>query len=418
VDAAIAVVFLTCVANLLLGLFILLRNPNSRVGQSFFLMTVLISAWALSNYLTDNASILPRNILFNRLAYLFAFLALISSAYFTYYFLGRKGEYSSLIKFSIYFWIIGMGLLSVTDLVAGTVSESNGQLIFKTGPLILIYLVEILVAFAVIVRNLYIVIKQGSPSQRNQARIIIALFSGCVSLAVVTNLIIPVLTNNYSAAKYGPPLLTLFMTVTITYAIVAKRLFDIRLVAARSVGYVLLLGVLGAAYFISTFTLGGFLFSENASIVSRELYYTCLSLLLAFLFQPIRRSFQRITDSIFYKDYYDPQSLLNSLGAILAREIEMQRLTDGVLKELVQQMKIDKASIVVLDNDEIFFEANSAQVGHKYMSKVSLQQIEQGLIIRDLLDGQKDTPKLYKEYDIQVSIGLKSNNELYANSEF
>jgi bacteriorhodopsin len=55
VDTAVLVVVLTCIANLFLGLFVLLRNPKARLGQSFFAMALLISAWAVSNYFTENA---------------------------------------------------------------------------------------------------------------------------------------------------------------------------------------------------------------------------------------------------------------------------------------------------------------------------------------------------------------------------
>jgi signal transduction histidine kinase len=411
VDTAASVVVLTCLANLFLGLFVLLRNPKARLGQSFFAMAALISGWAIANYFTDNATQLTLNILFNRLAYLFAFLALVMSALFSHYFLGRKKEYSATIKTGVLIGIVVIGALSTTHYVAGTVTQVGVTLHFTSGSLILFFLAELLIVLGVIVRNLYLAIRYGTATQKNQGHIIIASFTGCIVLAIITNLIIPFLSgNNFQAAKYGPPLLTLFLTTSITYAIVTRKLFDIRLVVARSVAYSLLIFALGASYSVGAFTVGGIFFKNNTSSLAQQIYYITLALALAFTFQPLRKFFQKTTDSIFYRDHYDPDSLLNNLASIMAREIELQRLTDDVLKELTNQMRLSKASIVVTDNDKIFFEANAGTEHTKYMNEDALKTLDRSLVVRDALD-PKIAPEVYKEHDIDVSVGLSSNNE-------
>jgi hypothetical protein len=231
------------------------------------------------------------------------------------------------------------------------------------------------------------------------------------SMAIIaTNVILPNLIETPPAVTRIGIYSTLFLTGFMAYAIIKHHLFDIRLVVARSVGYSLLLFALGALYSLGAFAVGGLLFQGYSSSVAQKLYDVVLALILVFTFQPLRRFFQKITDNIFYRDHYDPDSLLNTLGSVMAREIELQRLTDSVLKELTTQMRLSKASIVVTDQDTIFFEDNGGTEHTKYMEEESLKKLDHGLTVRDSLD-PKEIPEVYKEHDIDVSVGLQSNNE-------
>src|SRR3712207_3999716 len=74
----------TCLVNLSLGIFILRRNTRLLSNISFFLLTVSISAWAVSNFLTEADVPLLVNRIFNSLAYLFGFLCVYFIVYFCY----------------------------------------------------------------------------------------------------------------------------------------------------------------------------------------------------------------------------------------------------------------------------------------------------------------------------------------------
>jgi signal transduction histidine kinase len=412
VDVAVAIVILTFIANLFLGLFVLLRNPKSRSGQSFFAMSASVGAWAVTNYYTDNAGELRFNVLFNRLAYLFGFLAIVMAALFTHYFLRDKKQYPKQLKIFALLGIVAVSFLSVTNYVAGTVTKVNGSLKFSTGPLILFYLAEFFIILAFILRNMYELTKQGTPLQKNQAHIIIIGLSGATVVGTLSNIVIPNLSNNnFQAAKFGPPLLSLVLVTIFTYAIVSRKLFDIRLVVARSVGYSLLLFALCAAYFLGAFTIGGVLFQADTKSVAQQIYEVFIALILAFTFQPLRRLFENITDSIFYRGGYDAELLLSNLGAIMAREIELGRLTSDVIAEITSQMKLSKAVIVVLDENEIFYEANTTSNNHRTITLEELQKIGDGVVIKDSTENG-DIKDILSKYDLDVSVDLKSTNEL------
>jgi signal transduction histidine kinase len=414
VDLAAVVVALTCAANLFLGLFVLLRNPRAKVGRVFFALVFFISAWAVSNYFTDNASQLELNIFFNRFAYLFGFLAILTAGLFTHYFgASLQQKYP---KTLIRVGMVAVALIcvmSVTDYVAGSVTKTaDGALHFSSGSLIMFYLVEILVILGIILRNMYLLIKKGNSLQKNQARILIAALAGSVILGTITNVIIPILTsNNFEAAKFGPPLLTLFFVSSCTYTIITRRLFDIRLVVARSVAYTLLLTFMGALYAFGIFALGGLFFKEDNRIGTQQLYDLGLALILALTFQPLKRFFEKITDSVFYRDHYDPQTVLSELSNVMAREIELVHLTDKVINVLLTQMKISKALIVVMDDDGIFYVANKESINFRSVGLDELKALGSGIIIKDAIEG-KEVPEIFRKYGLSVTVGLHSTNEL------
>src|SRR5215469_12543936 len=84
---SVTVLALTCLVNLMLGSFVLLRNPRQRKGIVFFLVCVFVSLWAICNYLAAAQSVgLSVNNIFNRAAFVFGFLAISSGLWFTYVF--------------------------------------------------------------------------------------------------------------------------------------------------------------------------------------------------------------------------------------------------------------------------------------------------------------------------------------------
>lgn len=390
----------------------MLRNSRARLGQSFFAMAIFISAWAITNYFTDYATTLRWNITFNRLAYIFAFLALAATAFFTYYFAQYQQRRPKALM-TLFFSGLGLiSLWSATNYVAGTVTQEGSKLAFHTGPEILIYLVILLILLGAVIWNIWHVIKHGTSTQRNQAWIILASFTTCICLAILTNLIIPALSNNnFEAAKFGPPLLTLLLTTSITYAIVARRLFDIRLVVARSFAYVLLLATLSVIYSFAAFAVGGVFFKNSSQGIVQESYDVAIALILAYSFQSLKSFFQKATDDIFYRDHYDSATLLNNLGGTMSREIQLDNLTRKVINELILQMKLAKALIVVLDEDKIFYEANTESIENQTIGLEELHPLNKAAVVKDNLEAGA-TPELFDKYNLRVGIPLYSSNEL------
>jgi signal transduction histidine kinase len=413
VDPALLLVISACVANVFLGLFVFLRNTHARMNKAFFATVVAICVWAMSNYFTDNAQALNVNIFFNKLAYLSAFLASVSAAIFTHYFGSVRQKYSKYLIILGSLFVASVSALSVTSYVAGSVIKTDsGVLQFKGGSLIIGYMIGLLIMLGLIIQNMYLLMKKGAPIEKNQARVLMIGMTLSVLTGMATNLVVPTLTNNFEFTKYGPPLLSLTLVITFTYAIVTKRLFDIRFVVARSVAYVSLLGILAVLYAFGVFTLGGFFFKENNAVGAQQLYDLSISVILALTFRPLKHFFEKITDDFFYRDHYEPQALLTDLGNVMSREIELVHLSDKVINIMLTQMRLTKALIVVIDQNEIFYIANKESINYRSISLNELKAIGDNILVKDALQPGQKVPEIFSKFGLSVSVGLRSTDDL------
>lgn len=345
-DFAIIVLVLVCVANLFLGLFVLIRDPRSRIMQSFFAITIFISLWATSNYLTENASDLQTNNIFNRLAYFFGFLGILSPAIFSSYFTKRKARNWLRTTIAIVA-VLAISALSLTSYVAGEVTKQGGKLHFTTGPLIILYVGAILCLTYVIIRNFNGVLRHGSSSQRNQARIITAALTVSIVIGTLTNVVLPLFLSSFASAKYGPPVLSLFLIATIAYAIVRHKLFDIRLVIARSLAYIFTLSTLVATLSVFGYLLTAQVFAASDNQTLQFIVTTALLVVASLTFGPIKHFFNRVTNKFFYQDAYEPQILLDEFNKTLVSEIQLDKLLKKASTVIQTYLKAEYAVIGV-----------------------------------------------------------------------
>lgn len=330
-----AVLALVCVANLLLGLFVLLRNPRAKTGVSFFIMALIIDAYAVANYLTDNASTLRASSFYNRLSYLLAYLALLTTVMFTRFFIGQKKILTPKYKALEIFAAGLVGLFSLTPYVAGEVSEVNGAYVFTTGSLAAVYDTVLLLMLLSIIRYLWSFYKKGDQNQRGQAKIIAIGFTASILIAMFTNAILPALSSDYKSTSLGPPLLSLLLIVSIAYAIVRHQLFDIRPLVARSFAYTLTLFSIAAVYSILVFGVINNFFAAEASF-NQEVVYVSFTIIAALSFQPLSRLFNRFADRIFLRDYYEPEEVLDKLSNGLIGTVDVsdiERTSARILRE-------------------------------------------------------------------------------------
>jgi len=112
-------------------------------------------------------------------------------------------------------------------------------------------------------------------------------------------------------------------------AILRYRLYDIDVVVKRTVVYVVLLGSLAALYFGGVYVAQAAL--RSASGQSSTLAVTASTLLVAVLFQPLRRRIQSAVDRHFYRSRYDAGRTLEALAWQLRRQVDLESLRGEVL---------------------------------------------------------------------------------------
>lgn len=359
----IIILAITCAVNLLLGALVLLRNPRSVPGRSFFLIATFVSAWAVSNYLTGlESTSLTVNQVANRCAFFFAFLAIAFGLRFAVNFSTPKISFGRL--WDLFLTVAGycMALLSLTPLVAGDVTNTGTALHFSVGPLLFLYILTICLFILFLMRTFLKIVGRSRGREKMQAIYILVGFTATPLLALVTNAIIPSITHSWHSAALGP-LFTVLLVGTIAYAIVKHRLFDIRSAVARSLAYVLSVFALVAIYAFAVFGAAYLVLGVRLSPIE-EVFFAASSVVTAFLLRPIKGFFDKISNKLFYRDAYEPQDVLDGISSVLVGTVQLREIRDKVQEILSEHLH---------PNSVIFLLRKDADVGQKELMRALLK---------------------------------------------
>ena len=135
--------------------------------------------------------------------------------------------------------------------------------------------------------------------------------------------------------------LAYFLPISLAIAIVRHRLWDIDVIIRRTVQYSVVMAVLAVVYFGSITVIQGRL---TAVTQTQSPFAIVLStLLVAALFNPLRRRVQTAVDRRFYRQKYDAQQVLAKFAATARDEVDMEKLTAaliGLVQETVQPERV------------------------------------------------------------------------------
>ena len=123
----------------------------------------------------------------------------------------------------------------------------------------------------------------------------------------------------------------------------------------RGVVYVLLIGSLAGIYFVLSYAISKLLLYENIALGSSlEPIDIILAMVLAFLFQPIKKFFDTYTDKIFYRNECNfedfSQGLISSIctssGSTFIDLLSLITLAYSGLISIISAIAVDRKSVV------------------------------------------------------------------------
>jgi signal transduction histidine kinase len=191
--------------------------------------------------------------------------------------------------------------------------------------------------------------RAGEGLEKDQLKYLFFGFSLLVVFGVVADLLFVVIRQE-QLSSLGPISTTLFVGFT-SYAIVRHRLLDIRLVIARTIAYGLLLITMGGVYAAFAVVVQQYIFKESTPL-KQSISSGAIAFILAFAFQPLRRFFERVTDSVFFRNRYNQQAFLEEAGKIMASTILMDDLLTKLLQQLMSEVKIESAAFIIFSQEE------------------------------------------------------------------
>ncbi|MDX2776650.1 ATP-binding protein [Streptomyces caniscabiei] len=404
------ILFLTCAVNLTLGLFVLSRDIKQAHTRLFVLTSFLISAWITANYFTNYYTAdLDITNLANKLAFVTGFGLILSELLFTYTF-PIKRNIPRIEAVGVAAMSAIVLVLSMTEELAGVASLHEGKLVFSVGPLIWVFVIGFVAITALMARNLLQVKPQDGNLKFRQARLILLAFGSTASLGILLNVIIPSITGDWSTTHYSP-LVTVVLVAIIAYTIVKHGLFDIRLAAVRSVAYVFSLLTLAGFYYLTAFGISELFIQDSEAVaVSQSPVSIGLALVLAFVFQPVKKFFDKLTNSIFFHDNYSTDDFLARLGEELSTASDLRNLLQRASTEIANTIQAEQGFFFVRYNSH---HVNAGTPRHGSMTPQDIAVLDSYIewvgskaVVTDLINETESAYSLLKRHKIAIVLPL------------
>ena len=145
----------------------------------------------------------------------------------------------------------------------------------------------------------------------------------------------PLLALALEAGLFGSLLL---IPLSIGVAIVHDRLWDIDIVIRRTLVYGILTASLTLVYFGSVATAQAVFHVLTGRVEQPQLVVVVSTLVIAALFNPLRRRIQSFIDRRFYRRKYDARKTLEAFSATLSQETDLDALSDDLLSVVRRTM--------------------------------------------------------------------------------
>lgn len=150
------------------------------------------------------------------------------------------------------------------------------------------------------------------------------------------------------AADILDVLSVLVFPVILVIAITRYRLFDIDFIIRRTLLYSALTLTLGLIYLGSVLLMQSLFtqrFGQQPSII-----IVISTLLIAALFQPLRRRFQEIIDRRFYRGKYNAEQTVENFSARLRNEVDLSRISRGLVTAVEENIQPEFAHLWIVSN--------------------------------------------------------------------
>ncbi len=337
----------------ILGSVVWLQQPKSKINLSFFLFTIFLSLWIIlgifSNIESNYALILNRLVFVPPLALMWSALTLATLL---------SGWRSVLPRIVGVVAAVVATVAVFSDFVVGSVmARYAGQALagYNINRNLGYYLYVIcLVAMACITIYVLLVRRRATTKkQRTQMSIVSVGLVFALVVGICTSIVLPVILDTSAPADYSF-LAGVVVALFFAYAIVRHSLFDVKLVAVRTVAYGGSLITLSFIYYALAYLITETFFvrSEASTSVSFGPVNIFLALVLAFLFQPIKRFFDKYTDKIFYHNDYSPEVFYTDLSKLLVSTTDLRSLLQRISQLLEDTFKSDQVIFMVYFDKE------------------------------------------------------------------
>jgi len=233
-------------------------------------------------------------------------------------------------------------------LVVGWVFYSVIDYFFPNSPLEKSWPISLLFScllVSVLVAQVYRYRRVSSQLERQQTKwVVFGMTIGLVGFSLVVFLyfdnvlsIFPPTPLSDLIAGTALNLLILLIPLSIAFAILRSRLWDIDIIINRTLVYGTLTGILALLYVGSILLLQYLL--RGVIQQNNDVAIVISTLVIAALFRPLQRRIQRIIDRRFYRRKYDAARTVAAFSAVVRSEVDLNQLSEQLIAVVQETMQ-------------------------------------------------------------------------------
>lgn len=344
------IVALSALTQIIIGLLVYQKSRKSVTNITFGFISGTTLVWALTNYIYTLNPTSTASLEIIRLVLFFVVLENTVFYIFAHNYPSDRQTLSAKNLSAIIIFSSLVALATLSPFVFSSVSLNHGQSTPNPGPLIPLFVTHAIYTIGTSLRSLVKKILRSKGQMHRQLQIIFAASVLMWVVVPITNFVVTLAFHTAFFASVSPVYTFLFASI-IAYAIVAQRLFDIRLAVVRSVAYLLSLGFIGVTYSSFILALSSFSAFDQQPLYQQRIEYVGLALVSALIYPPAKRFFAKLTNKFLYQDAYDPQAFLDQLNQALVSNIELEKLLKTCAQTIVDHLKADYCLFGIKETD-------------------------------------------------------------------
>ena len=388
--------------SLVFGLMVVANQPRQPATRFFFVLTVGIALWALGIAAFLATNVLAAALVYLRVYYIgAALIAVTMISVATHIGARRTTKYVPVTAWVLFGIVASMIIVRVDWLIAQVALNDHTVAIHPIGYFIYMayFMLLFLVALIILAHQAR---RRSALLVRSQLRLISYAYGIAGSVGMVFNLLLPAV-GRYDLIWIGP--LSTFIFIPLAYLTIVKhRLFGLKDAAVRTIAYAMLLSLLTIVYYVATYSISAIvsaLSGHDASGIS-GFWGVLAALFLGFLFQPTKQFFDRLTDTLFYRQGYTIESFVDEIGQILLHTMGLRLLTARLAACLTRLIKARQVIFAVYDDGRfrIFGSHGHTRPPQVDLTELAVQyqleQLDDVAVVESLPDRLRRTMKLQK----------------------
>ena len=346
----LAILVVSIVGNLVLGIFAYRANPKSRTNQLFVLLVLITIIWLLVNHLEFTSDDKDTALTFARLVISFAAAQIFILFLFTHTFPNRTIQLNKPILIGLSLYTLFVMAIALTPYIFTEIKSMDPIPSPTAGPAIPFFAVMVVGVFGSTIYNLVKKTRNTKGLIRQQLNYLSIGIITSFSLIAFSDFILVIFFDNFNFLIFTP-IYTLIMVGALGYAIIAHHLFDIRIIIKRTVVYSALL-----AFVLSTYAAVLFLFSTlfggavSLPTTSALIANLLAAILIALGFGPLNKWLSQFTDKFLFRGEYDSDEVVQRLTNALASVVDLDEAVTTMMQEATAAFRIRLAATFILQN--------------------------------------------------------------------